>query len=202
MARFRGSVPHEPCSRASLEEALREANIPYRVVGGTSYFDRKEIADAAAYLRASIMNPSDEVALRRIINYPTRGIGRTTLLRLVEVPGSGPAFFVDTLCAARTASRASAASSQRRSPRSCACSRIGARRTRPGGSEAAFRRGRRRRSRAGWRAFCGRSSSRRRLRQENRSEKVGQIRIDNVRDFVSSIGVYEQEGLGSRSPPR
>jgi DNA helicase II / ATP-dependent DNA helicase PcrA len=68
----------------ALEEEIRAANLPYRVVGGTSYFDRKEIADAVAYLRA-VVNPTDEVALRRIINYPTRGIGRTTLLRLVEV---------------------------------------------------------------------------------------------------------------------
>ena len=72
-----------------LEEALRVANIPYRVVGGTSYFDRKEIADAAAYLRL-IVQPRDEIALRRVINYPTRGIGRTTVMRLVET--GKPAF--------------------------------------------------------------------------------------------------------------
>jgi superfamily I DNA/RNA helicase len=71
-----------------LEEAMREANIPYRVIGGTSYFDRKEVADAAAYLRL-VANPADEVSLRRIVNYPTRGVGRTTLMRLVEWARAG-----------------------------------------------------------------------------------------------------------------
>jgi superfamily I DNA/RNA helicase len=67
-----------------LEEALRGRNVPYRVVGGTSFFERKEVADALAYLRA-VANPLDEIALRRIINYPTRGIGRTTVLRMAEL---------------------------------------------------------------------------------------------------------------------
>jgi superfamily I DNA/RNA helicase len=66
-----------------FEEALRAQGVPYRVVGGTAFFDRKEVADALAYLRA-VVNPVDEMALRRIINYPVRGIGRTTVLRLVE----------------------------------------------------------------------------------------------------------------------
>ena len=66
-----------------LEEALRAQAIPYRVVGGTSFFDRKEVADCLAYLRAAAM-PEDELALRRIINFPPRGIGRGTVLKVVE----------------------------------------------------------------------------------------------------------------------
>ncbi len=67
-----------------VEEALRAKRIPYRVVGGTAFFDRKEVADGVSYLRA-IANPDDEVALRRIINYPTRGIGRTTVLKVADL---------------------------------------------------------------------------------------------------------------------
>jgi DNA helicase-2/ATP-dependent DNA helicase PcrA len=69
-----------PQSRV-LEEALRGQNIPYRVIGGTSFFERKEVVDCLAYLRA-VVSSDDEIALRRIINWPTRGIGRTTVLRL------------------------------------------------------------------------------------------------------------------------
>jgi DNA helicase II / ATP-dependent DNA helicase PcrA len=72
-----------PQSRV-LEEALRAQNIPYRVVGGTSFFERKEVVDCLAYLRA-VVAPNDEIALRRIINYPTRGIGRTTVLKLAGI---------------------------------------------------------------------------------------------------------------------
>jgi superfamily I DNA/RNA helicase len=64
-----------------LEEALRAQNIPYRVVGATSFFERREVVDCMAYLRA-VVAPSDEIALRRIINWPARGIGRTTVLKL------------------------------------------------------------------------------------------------------------------------
>lgn len=64
-------------SRA-LEEAFMKAGIPYRIFGGLKFYDRKEIKDILAYLRL-IQNPSDDVALKRIINVPRRGIGNTTL---------------------------------------------------------------------------------------------------------------------------
>ena len=68
-------------SRA-IEDALRKRDIPYRIYGGLSFYQRKEIKDVLAYLRL-IVNPSDEEALKRVINFPARGIGQTTIDRLV-----------------------------------------------------------------------------------------------------------------------
>lgn len=62
----------------SYEESLRRQNIPYRIYGGMSFYQRKEIKDFMSYLRI-IVNPRDEEALKRIINYPVRGIGKTTM---------------------------------------------------------------------------------------------------------------------------
>ncbi len=66
----------------SIEDALRRRNITYQVYGGLSFYQRKEIKDILAYLRV-IVNPSDEESLKRIINFPTRGIGQTTLDKLL-----------------------------------------------------------------------------------------------------------------------
>jgi len=64
-----------------IEEALREQGVAHKVVGGTQFFERKEVKDVLAFLKLA-MNPSDEIALRRIINVPARGIGDTSLERL------------------------------------------------------------------------------------------------------------------------
>ncbi len=66
-----------------LEEALRKRNIPYRIYGGLSFYQRKEIKDAIAYFRMAV-NPDDDEALRRIINFPARGIGETTLNKILR----------------------------------------------------------------------------------------------------------------------
>ncbi len=69
-------------SRA-LENALRSANIPYRIYGGTSFYQRKEIKDAISYFRL-VANPADNEALLRVINFPARGIGDTTMRKVSE----------------------------------------------------------------------------------------------------------------------
>jgi DNA helicase-2/ATP-dependent DNA helicase PcrA len=68
-------------SRA-IEDAFRKRDIPYRIYGGLSFYQRKEIKDVLSYLRL-IINPADEEALKRVINYPARGIGQTTVDRLI-----------------------------------------------------------------------------------------------------------------------
>lgn len=67
----------------SFEEQMRKDGIPYRIYGGLSFYQRKEIKDVIAYFRV-VANPSDEEALRRIINYPARGIGDTTVGKIVD----------------------------------------------------------------------------------------------------------------------
>jgi DNA helicase-2/ATP-dependent DNA helicase PcrA len=66
-----------------FEEALRKINIPYCIYGGLSFYQRKEIKDVIAYMRV-VTNPNDEEAFKRIINYPARGIGDTTLNKIIS----------------------------------------------------------------------------------------------------------------------
>ena len=67
----------------TFEEAFRKLGIPYRVFGGLSFYQRKEIKDIIAYFRLAV-NPNDEEALKRVINYPARGIGQTTLQKVLD----------------------------------------------------------------------------------------------------------------------
>ena len=74
----------------SFEEYMRKQNIPYRIYGGLSFYQRKEIKDVIAYFRV-VANPDDEEALKRIINYPTRGIGNTTVAKIVQTASANNA---------------------------------------------------------------------------------------------------------------
>ena len=71
----------------SFEEQMRKDNIPYRIYGGLSFYQRKEIKDVIAYFRL-IANPDDEEAFKRIVNYPARGIGDTTVGKVIQTAQS------------------------------------------------------------------------------------------------------------------
>lgn len=80
-----------------FEEALRKRGMPYRIYGGLSFYQRKEIKDIIAYFRL-IMNPNDEEAFKRIINYPARGIGATTVGKIIEAASANGVSLWTVLC--------------------------------------------------------------------------------------------------------
>jgi len=79
-----------------LEEAFMRLGVPYKVVGGTRFYDRREIKDAMAYLRA-VLNPLDEVSVKRVLNVPKRGVGDTSVARLDEYAREMGIPFVDAM---------------------------------------------------------------------------------------------------------
>lgn len=83
-----------------LEEQLIRLGVPYRVFGGTRFYDRAEIKDIVAYLRL-LANPADEVSLRRVLNVPTRGIGKTTVASIEDYARRNGLAFVDAVRDAR-----------------------------------------------------------------------------------------------------
>ena len=80
-----------------LEEALRKRGLPYKIYGGLSFYQRKEIKDVIAYMRMSV-NPNDEEAFKRIINYPARGIGQTTVGKILSVAMEGGVSLWTVIC--------------------------------------------------------------------------------------------------------
>jgi DNA helicase-2/ATP-dependent DNA helicase PcrA len=79
-----------------IEESFLRAGVPYRVVGGTRFYDRKEVKDALAYLKA-VVNPTDEVSVKRVLNVPKRGVGDQTVGRLDAYARGHGVTFVDAL---------------------------------------------------------------------------------------------------------
>jgi len=183
-----------------LEEAMRAANIPYRVVGGQSFFDRKEVADCVAYLRV-VMNPRDEVALRRIVNYPTRGIGRTTQLRLVEAAREARVPLYEMLGRAGEVEGVSKAQLE---PVRHFVGMMDELRDEYTATEDALRAGT-----TGERTLHGfvkqlvqRVRLEEAVRADNaKSDRAAEVRIDILRDFVASIGSYEERVWGAQPLP-
>ena len=91
-----------------MEEAMMRFGVPYKVVGGTRFYDRREVKDALAYLRAAL-NPLDEVSVKRVLNVPKRGIGDTSVGRLDTFAASEGIAFVDAMRRADEAGLSSAA---------------------------------------------------------------------------------------------
>ncbi|MEJ5253846.1 MAG: DNA helicase PcrA [Acidimicrobiales bacterium] len=79
-----------------IEEHLMRVGIPYKVVGGTRFYDRREVKDALAYLRA-VVNPLDEVSIKRVLNAPKRGVGESTVARLDTWANARGLSFIDAL---------------------------------------------------------------------------------------------------------
>ncbi len=79
-----------------VEEALIRLGLPYKVVGGTRFYDRREIKDAMAYLRAAV-NPADEVSVKRVLNVPRRGVGDTSVAKLDALATAAGISFTDAM---------------------------------------------------------------------------------------------------------
>jgi DNA helicase-2/ATP-dependent DNA helicase PcrA len=172
-----------------LEEALRAANVPYRVIGGTSYFERTEVVNAIAYLRVMV-NPRDEVALRRILNYPARGIGRTTQLKLLEDARQRGDTLWDAL---RRAAQGEGVTRPQAEALRHFVELVEEARTELLATEAALAAGSSGgRTLEGWaRELVKHLRLEETIRAENKSEKGAEIRVDNLRDFLSSVGKFE-----------
>jgi superfamily I DNA/RNA helicase len=184
-----------------LEEALRAGNVPYRVIGGTSFFDRKEVADLVAYLRV-VLNPRDEVSLRRIVNYPSRGIGRTTLMRLVEAARASGRSVWETL---RHVDEVESVSRAQREPVKEFVTLMEALREDFAATQAAMG-GASADAERTLHAFVREVVRRVRLEEAVRadnakSERAAEVRVDILRDFVASVGSYEDRLWGSRPLP-
>ena len=79
-----------------IEEAFMRQGVPYKVVGGTRFYDRREVKDAMAYLRA-VVNPADEVNVKRVLNVPKRGVGDASVAKLDAFAGSEGIVFAEAL---------------------------------------------------------------------------------------------------------
>lgn len=183
-----------------FEEALRAANIPYRVVGGQSFFDRKEVADLVAYLRV-LLNPRDEVSLRRIINYPGRGIGRTTTMKLVDASRAAHEPLYETL------KRVSEVDGINRGTTEAVRSFVEMMeelRMEFQSTQAAIDHGlTTQRSLFG---FTQEMVKRLRLEEavradNSKSERAAEVRVDILREFVGSIQRFEERTWADRPPP-
>ena len=177
-----------------IEEALREQGVAHRVVGGTQFFERKEVKDVLAYLKLAL-NPGDEISLRRIVNVPARGIGDTSLERLALARGAAHGW---SLWQARRARRRLRRLAERRARRVPGARR---RRSRRRGSELF---GEKRAPSAGRpRDGRGASGCRRTSTRARRTIDVAAKRWANVEGLLETLARREaRDGQGHRRARR
>ena len=172
-----------------LEEALRARNVPYKVVGATSFFERKEVGDAIAYLR-SVVYPSDEIALRRILNYPQRGIGRTTIMKVAEQARADKTSFLDAL---RAVSKGSAQQGVSELLDLVQTARSDLHLAEMQAAAAAPRTEEITPIAAWARDYIAASGIEAAIRSDPRNAKSASQRVDNLRDLVGTIIRYERK---------
>jgi DNA helicase-2/ATP-dependent DNA helicase PcrA len=173
----------------ALEESLRARNVPYKVVGATSFFERKEVGDAIAYLRA-VVYPNDEIALRRILNYPQRGIGRTTIMKVGEQARERGATFLEMLRETATGSAQLGITQLlaliQRARSDLHLAEMQAASSAPRTEETT--------PIAAWaKSFIESSGIEEAIRSDPRNAKSASQRVDNLRDLVGTIIRYERK---------
>ncbi len=168
-----------------LEEALRSENIPYQIIGGTRFFDRTEIKDLLAYLRV-IVNPHSDVDLLRIINVPTRGIGQTSIERIVETANRCNTSIHEVLTDRLAQSGLSAAARKRVSAFRDLLDHLRKRADQLGPADL-----------AGYVIEC--TGYENALRLENDPE--ADARLENLREMIGSLQDYEDEVRASGEEP-
>ncbi|HEX2569729.1 MAG TPA: UvrD-helicase domain-containing protein [Polyangia bacterium] len=172
----------------AFEEALRAQRISYRMIGGQAFYERKEVKDAIAYLKAAI-HPRDEIALRRVINYPARGIGETTVERCAAYAQAHRTTLWNALVQADRIEGLSAA------PRDMICGFVALlQEHRP-----ALERGRDLAPAA--RALLEEVGMFEDLRAAATSPSAAQRRIEHLEGFLTALGAWEERTLAQRPAP-
>jgi superfamily I DNA/RNA helicase len=177
-----------------LEEALRARNVPYKVVGATSFFERKEVGDAVAYLR-SVVYPNDEIALRRVLNYPQRGIGRATIMKAADHAREQNTTFLEALRATAAGAAQDGVSELlgilQRARSNLHLAEMKAASAPPRPEEIT--------PLADWaREFITDTGIEAAIRADPRNAKTAIQRVDNLRDLVGTIMRYERKVWGAQ----
>ncbi|WP_394833857.1 DUF2067 family protein [Pendulispora rubella] len=168
-----------------LEESLRAANLAYQIVGGTKFYERAEVKDALAYLRL-LMNPRSDVDMLRIINTPARGIGTTTIDRLVAFAGSRSESLNDALESIDEARDIAAAAQKRLGGLRNLLGDLRARMETDSPSDVLLE-------------TLERTGYREALRADNTAE--ADARLENLAELVGTIRDYETEAIAAGEKP-